>query len=99
MTDDKASEMAFEAGQLDCAKISVESIDPFRKNPPPNSSVEIHPSGRNYWLGINQVNPSLRDIRVRQAIQYAVDVEAVVEAAWFGLAQPSTGPVPRGMVE
>jgi peptide/nickel transport system substrate-binding protein len=98
MTDDKASEMAFEAGQLDCAKISVESIDPFRKNPPPNSSVEIHPSGRNYWLGINQVNPSLRDIRVRQAIQYAVDVEAVVEAAWFGLAQPSTGPVPRGMV-
>ena len=26
------------------------------------------------------------------------DVDAVVEAAWFGLAQHSTGPVPRGMI-
>ena len=97
MTDDKASEMAFEAGQLDCAQISVESIGPFEKNMPPDSFIEIHPSGRNYWLGMNQANPSLRDIRVRQAIQYAVDVEAVVEAAWFGLAEPSMGPIPGSM--
>ena len=47
---------------------------------------------------MNQENPALVDIRVRQAIQYAVDVDAVVEAAWFGLAQHSTGPVPRGMI-
>jgi peptide/nickel transport system substrate-binding protein len=98
MTDDKASEMAFEAGQLDCAQISVESIGPFEKNPPPGSSVEIHPSSRNYWLGMNQTHPGLQDIRVRRAIQYAIDVEAVVEAAWFGLAEPATGPIPRGMI-
>lgn len=98
MTDNKAAEMAFEAGQLDCAQISVESIGPFEEDPPPDSYVSIHPSGRNYWLGLNQSNPALEDIRVRQAIQYAVDVEAVVEAAWFGLAEPSAGPVPRGMV-
>jgi peptide/nickel transport system substrate-binding protein len=98
MTDDKASEMAFEAGQLDCAQISVESIGPFEKNLPPNSTVEVHQSSRNYWLGMNQTHPSLKDIRVRRAIQYAVDVEAVVEAAWFGLADPATGPIPRGMI-
>jgi peptide/nickel transport system substrate-binding protein len=97
MTNDKAAEMAFEAGQLDCAQISVESIGPFEKDMPPDSFIEIHPSGRSYWLGMNQANPSLRDIRVRQAIQYAVDVEAVVEAAWFGLAEPSTGPIPSSM--
>ena len=98
MTDEKASEMAFEAGQLDCAQISVESTEPFKKNMPPDSYIEIHPSGRNYWLGMNQTNPALEDIRVRQAIQWAIDVEAVVEAAWFGLAEPSTGPIPRGML-
>ncbi len=98
MTDHKASEMAFEAGQLDCAEISVESTEPFEENMPPDSYVEIHPSGRNYWLGMNQSNPALRDIRVRRAIQHAVDVEAVVEAAWFGLAEPAMGPIPRGMV-
>lgn len=98
MTDNKASEMAFEAGQLDCAEISVESTEPFKMSMPPDSYVEIHPSGRNYWLGMNQSNPALRDIRIRRAIQCAIDVEAVVEAAWFGLAEPAMGPVPRGML-
>ncbi|HLF29779.1 MAG TPA: ABC transporter substrate-binding protein [Xanthomonadales bacterium] len=97
MTDDKAAEMAFEAGQLDCAQISVETVDPFRKNMPPDSSILVLPSGRNYWLGMNRENPALADIRIRRAIQYAIDMEAVVEAAWFGLAQVSTGPVPKGM--
>ena len=98
MTDPKAAEMAFEAGQLDCAECSVESVDPLRKNMPPDSSIEIHPSGRSYWLGINQSNPALQDLRVRKAIQYAVDTEVVVEAAWFGLAETALGPIPRGMV-
>jgi peptide/nickel transport system substrate-binding protein len=98
MTDAKAAEMAFEAGQLDCSEISVESVKPFQENMPPDSFLEIHPSGRSYWLGMNQSNPALEDLRIRQAIQYAVDAEAVVEAAWFGLAEPSMGPVPRGML-
>ncbi|MHC4224463.1 MAG: ABC transporter substrate-binding protein [Planctomycetota bacterium] len=98
MSDAKAAEIAFEAGQLDCAEISVESVDPFQKNMPPDSVIEIHPSGRNYWLGMNQSNPALKDLRVRRAIQYAVDVEAVVEATWFGLAEPSLGPIPRGVI-
>ena len=98
MTDNKSAEIAFEAGQLDCAQISVESAEPFESSMPPNSSLQILPSGRNYWLGMNQSNPALQDVRVRRAVQYAVDVEAVVEAAWFGLAEPSMGPVPRGML-
>lgn len=98
MTDAKAAEMAFEAGQLDCAQITVESVQPFESAMPPDSRIDIYPSGRNYWLGMNQANPALTDLRVRKAIQYAIDVEAVVEAAWFGLAEPSMGPVPRGML-
>lgn len=97
MQDPKAAEMAFEAGQLDCAWISVESAGPFEKNMPPDSSLLLLPSARNYWMGINRENSALADLRIRQAIQYAVDVEAVVEAAWFGLAPVSTGPIPAGM--
>jgi peptide/nickel transport system substrate-binding protein len=97
MTDDKAAEMGYEAGQLDCAQISVETVEPFERHMPPESSMLVQPSGRNYWLGMNQENPALADIRVRRAIQYAIDAEAVVEAAWFGLAKVSTGPIPAGM--
>jgi len=98
MQDAKAAEMAFEAGELDCARISVETVAPFQKNMPENSSIRVLPSGRNYWLGMNQENPALADIRVRRAIQYAIDVEAVVEAAWFGLAGVANGPIPEGML-
>jgi peptide/nickel transport system substrate-binding protein len=98
MPDPKTAEMAFEAGELDSAWISVETVDPFKQDMPDNSSIRVLPSGRNYWLGMNRENPALTDIRVRQAIQYAVDVEAVVEAAWFGLAKVSNGPIPEGMV-
>jgi len=97
MPDAKAAEMAFEAGQLDCARISVETVSPFEKSMPPNSSIRVLPSGRNYWLGMNRENPALADIRIRRAIQYGIDVESVVEAAWFGLAPVSTGPIPAGM--
>lgn len=97
MTDDKAAEMAYEAGQLDCAQISVESVAAFERDMPPDSSLRVLPSGRNFWLGMNQENPALADIRVRRAIQYAIDVEAVLEAAWFGLAPVSNGPIPAGM--
>jgi peptide/nickel transport system substrate-binding protein len=98
MTDAKSGEMAFEAGQLDCAEISVESVSAFEKSLPPDSHLETHPGGRSYWLGMNMENPALQDIRVRQAIQYGVDVEAILEAAWFGLAEPSTGPIPKDIV-
>jgi len=97
MPDAKAAEMAFEAGELDSARISVETVAPFKKDMPQDSSIRVLPSGRNYWLGMNQENPALTDIRIRRAIQYAIDVEAVVEAAWFGLAQVSNGPIPDGM--
>ena len=97
MPDPKTAEMAFEAGELDCARISVETVAPFKKDMPLDSSIRVLPSARNYWLGMNQEHPALTDIRIRRAIQYAVDVEAVVEAAWFGLANVSTGAIPEGM--
>jgi peptide/nickel transport system substrate-binding protein len=96
--DEKAAELAFEAGQLDHSEISVESVEPFRRNLPPNSRVEVHLAVRNAWIGMNSENPALRDIRVRRAIQYAIDVDVVLQAGWFGLAEPSTGPIPKGMI-
>jgi peptide/nickel transport system substrate-binding protein len=46
---------------------------------------------------MNVDNPALQDIRVRQAIQKAVDVDAVLEAAYFGVAERATGIIAPGM--
>ncbi len=55
------------------------------------------PSLAYVWLGMNQDNETLKDQKIRRAIQYAVDREAVVDAAYFGAAKTSTGIIAPGL--
>jgi peptide/nickel transport system substrate-binding protein len=98
MGDIKAGELAFEAGQLDFTQTSIESVEVFRRNMPPASRMRIFQALRFYWVGLNQEHPRLQDLRVRQAIQWGIDVEAVLEAAWFGLSEPATGIIAPGLI-
>jgi peptide/nickel transport system substrate-binding protein len=98
LTDVKAAELAFEAGELDCTQVAIESVDLFRRKMPPQSRLDVFSSLRYYWIGLNRDHPKLQDIRVRQAVQYGIDVEAVIEAAWFGLATPATGIIAPGLI-
>jgi peptide/nickel transport system substrate-binding protein len=97
LTDVKAGELAYEAGELECTQTSIESVDVFRRRLPPDSRLDVISSLRYYWIGVNREHPKLTDIRVRRAIQYGIDVEAVIEAAWFGLATPATGIIAPGL--
>ena len=47
---------------------------------------------------MNTEHPKLKDIRVRQAIQHAVDMESVILGAYSGTAAPSYGIVCPGLV-
>jgi peptide/nickel transport system substrate-binding protein len=46
------------------------------------------------YLGINMLDPVLKDKRVRHAIGYAIDRRAIVEYLRRGLARPATGLIP-----
>jgi peptide/nickel transport system substrate-binding protein len=46
------------------------------------------------YLGVNMRDPVLKDKRVRQAIGYAIDREAIVKYLRRGLARPATGLIP-----
>ena len=98
MTDKKAGELAYEAGELDCTQTSIESVEVFRERMPERSRLDVKDSLRFYWIGLNQDHPRLQDIRVRQAVQWGIDVEAVIEAAWFGLATTATGIIAPGLI-
>jgi peptide/nickel transport system substrate-binding protein len=98
VADEKSAERAFEAGELDLSEVSATSVDRYRANPPKESTLVIRPSANYYWLGMNTEHPLYKDIRVRKAIQKAVNVDEVIKAAFGNTAQPAYGIVPTGLL-
>jgi len=48
-------------------------------------------------LALNNSYPSLDDIRVRKAINYGVDVQGIIDGAFFGKGSPSGSPIIPGL--
>ena len=95
--DPATAELGFEAGDLDYTWTAVSSLPRLKENPPAGSVVEEKPSLAYVWLGINQDNEALQDIRIRRAIQHAIDRETVVDAAYFGAASVANGIIAPGL--
>ena len=94
--DDKAAEIALEAGELDWAKISIDSYDRFASNA--NFKTLKVPNIRFSWIGMNVENPKLQDINVRLAIRYGVDVQSIIDATYFGKVDRELGLIAPGLV-
>ncbi len=60
-----------------------------------NPAVEVvfGPSDRTIFIAINNTKPPLDDKRVRQALNYAVDKEAIVQGILFGAADVMDAPM------
>lgn len=96
--DEKTAEIAFEAGELDYTRIGLDSVARYRNNPPRNSTLAEYPSLYYVWLGMNVENDVLSNQKLRQAIQYAVDVPSILDAAYYGVAKASTGIIAPGLI-
>jgi peptide/nickel transport system substrate-binding protein len=96
--DEKTAEIGFEAGDIDFTRISMSSLGNYLATPQPNSTLVTKPSLYYVWLGMNVENEILKNKAVRKAVQYAVDVDAVLEAAYFGAAKRATGILPPGLI-
>ncbi|MCL4424094.1 MAG: ABC transporter substrate-binding protein [Firmicutes bacterium] len=48
------------------------------------------------FLGFKMGKKPLDDIRVRQAINYAINKDELIKGAYFGLAEPALGPIAPG---
>ncbi|MDB9763011.1 ABC transporter substrate-binding protein, partial [Amylibacter sp.] len=95
--DEKAAEIAYEAGQLDFTRVSLGSVERLKANLPANSTLAEFPSLFYVWVGMNLDNPKLKNIKLRQAIQAAIDVPSIMAASYFGAAEPSTGIIAPGL--
>ena len=95
--EEKSAELAFEAGELDFTRVSITSVGRLKKSRPRKTTLEEYPSLAYVWVGMNLDNEKLKNKKLRQAIQHAIDVPEIMEDAYFGGAQPATGIIGPGL--
>lgn len=59
----------------------------------PGVEVKTAPGTEPQWLQLNVSDPLFADVKVRQALNYAVDKDLIVEAVYGGRAVPIPGPL------
>ena len=96
ITDEKAAENALLAGEIDITDIAISSIAQWREDLPAGITLDVRSRPGLEWIGMNTAHEPFDDIRVRQAVQKAIDVNLVLEAGYFGQAQAATGLIPKG---
>jgi peptide/nickel transport system substrate-binding protein len=96
VTDDQAALLAYEADSFDYTRVALSAAKQLKANLPKDSQLIEAQSTRYVWLTINMNAEKLKDPRVRQAIQYAYDGDAVLQGSYDGLTGRSAGVVQPG---
>lgn len=95
--DISAAELGFEAGEVHITTVLPTTAARYAATPPKGSKVTNQPGPFYTWIGMNTQHEKLKDIRVRKAIQRAIDVKSILDAAFSGTAPLAHGIVPLGI--
>jgi len=96
IVEDSAAEIALETGEIDFGSVSSAAVERFEADS--NFNVYNVPSLDYQWVAMNVQHPNLQDINVRKAIQNAVDVDSIIEAAFDGKWQRACAVIAPGQV-
>lgn len=95
MPDENTRINALKSGQIDLSfPMSPANLASLEKDP--SLVVESHPEVAYHKIYLNTTKPPFDNKKVRQALNYAIDREALVKAVSFGRAEPSYQPFPKG---
>lgn len=88
----QALELRKGSGDIAINSLTPDTVVTLARNP--NLAVDTGPGTRLAYLGFNLRDPILKDVRVRQAIAYALDRKPMIEYLWRGEAQPARSVLP-----
>jgi peptide/nickel transport system substrate-binding protein len=89
--DHTSAETAFDARDLDMTQIGASAIAGRVDGP---NNLVVKPALAYTWMGMNSLNEKLSDVRIRRAIQQAINTEEVVLATFGDAVKAAYGVVP-----
>lgn len=93
--DSSAAAIGLTAGEIDFGP--VDPLDVKRFSGEHGYQVVRRPTFDYSMIGMNAAHPKLRDIRVRKAVRAAIDVDAILDAAFDGAYRRATAIIPPNM--
>ncbi len=90
--EDASRMMALETGEIDMVP-SVPPEDIARLQETEGIDVAIRPGTGFDYMAFNCTKPPFDDVRVRQAVAYAIDMEEIVDHVHWGLRDVATTPI------
>ncbi len=86
----------YEAGLLSVVEIPYGETRRWEQSFP--DQLQRRPSIRDLFIAMNTTRGPLRDVRVRRALNHAVDVETILKTAWSGRGIRAAGAIPPGIL-
>ena len=95
IVEDSTCETALKTGELDIGRSAMITVESFKKDK--RFNVYSKPALKTYWLGMTVNKAPFDNLKLRQAFRYAVNVDNIVEAAFYGTAQRANTILPPGL--
>ncbi|MEH6719542.1 MAG: ABC transporter substrate-binding protein [Aurantimonas endophytica] len=93
--DDNTRMLNVQAGQIDAAIfVPFSRVEQLQQDP--ELTVHLEPSTREDALLINHANEPLGNKEVRQALDFAINKQEVIDAVTFGIGEVANSYVPKG---
>ena len=96
ITEVSTVEMALQTGELDTGWISLKSIKKFQENP--DVDVCLKPGLKYWWIGFTVNVPPFDNLKAREAVRYALDVDELLEAVFHGIPERACTILPPGVL-
>lgn len=99
--EDATAKLKFDNGEFDEVKIPVSDIQKLKKDPKYQGQYREYPGLRTSWIQFNFAktdNPISTNLKLRQAIAYAMDRQFITDGALNGAGTPTTVFVPEGIM-
>jgi peptide/nickel transport system substrate-binding protein len=94
VADDNVRMLQVESGQIDIGtQVPFNQVNKLKTAP--GLDIQIVPYTRIDWIQFNEKLPVFQDVKIRQAMNYAVDKEAIIKAVLFGYGEVPTSFLPK----
>jgi len=94
--DNSARLMELQAGKIDAA-VDINPDDAKTVEQDANLQLLLRPSMNLGYMAMNMDKAPLNNVKVRQAINHAINKQAIIDAFYGGLAKPAKNPLPPSL--